>query len=373
MNQAGIDIVSIDVPSGLSSDTGELLGSCVRAAITVSLAALKYCHVTAPASKMCGEIFVVDIGIPVESTTAVVRSELVRSMLPHRRPDSHKGSFGHAVVIGGSVGKSGAPYMSGKATLRAGAGLSTVITPSNVQPIVATLGPEIMTISSAGNPNYFTYEAAVDTLTFVKDKDAVAIGPGMGSDEGSLTFFQQVATAVTCALVIDADGLNLLSRNKMSIAGRKKESTILTPHPGEMSRIAQLTTAEVQKDRVGVAKRIATELQSIIVLKGYRTVIADPDGRVWINLTGGSSLASGGTGDILTGLITGYLAQGLTPREAALTGVYAHGFVANLFESEFPQQALNAMDILNYWNQAIHLIRTASDLEGDYLKIHFRV
>lgn len=371
INRFGKEVISIDVPSGVSSDTGMLPGPAVRANVTVALAALKHCHVLTPACKMCGETYVVDIGIPAESTIKVVRQAEVKSLFPHRPVDGHKGTFGHAAVIAGSTGKSGAAYMSGKAALRAGAGLVTVLSPSRVQPIVATLGPEIMTQPAAGDPDRFSPEAGEGLHAFLADKRGVAIGPGIGTEESTFALFRQIVPRIQSALVIDADGLNLLARDKTLLNERKASSTILTPHPGEMARLLQTDTATVQEDRIASAKQLASETKSVVVLKGYRTIIADPQGRVWINPTGGQALASAGTGDILTGAITGFLAQKLTPLEAAMAGVYVHGFVANLFEKEYPQQALNAMDIVSCWNRAVNLIRTENNLESEYLKFHF--
>jgi NAD(P)H-hydrate epimerase len=178
---------------------------------------------------------------------------------------------------------------------------------------------------------------------------------------------------ISCPLVIDADGLNLLAGEPSILKNRKPLSTILTPHPGEMGRLLGKATADVQKDRIAAAKQLAAETGAIVILKGYRTILANPAGNICINLTGGQALASAGTGDILTGIITGFLAQGLAPWHAAMAGVYIHGLIGNLFEAEFPQQGLNAMDILQYWNRAVHLTRTDENLEDEYLKIHFRL
>lgn len=362
INRSGKEILSIDVPSGMKSDSGALIGPCLRAHSTVALAALKYCHIQSPASKMCGEIHVVEIGIPASSNTVVVRSGDLRRLLPHRPVDSHKGTYGHAVVIGGSTGKSGAAYLSGKSALRCGAGLVTVVCPSQIQPVIAAHGPEIMTFPS---------DPAADVNLFLADKTAAAIGPGMGISNDAKQLFDAVLSQFQGPLVIDADGLNHLSRDVSALARRKKCSTVLTPHPGEMGRLMNTDTASVQKDRVGAARKVARTTQSIMVLKGYRTVIAHPEGKVWIVPTGGQALASAGTGDVLTGIITGFLSQGLKPLEAAVAGVYIHGLTANLFEAKFPQQAMNALDILQWWNEAVHLVRSGKDVESEYLKIHF--
>jgi ADP-dependent NAD(P)H-hydrate dehydratase / NAD(P)H-hydrate epimerase len=370
INRSGKHVLSIDIPSGLSSDSGGLIGPAVKANITVALAALKYCHLLSPASKMCGEIYVMDIGIPVSSTTSIVRTEDILRVLPFRSVDSHKGTFGHAVIIAGSTGKSGAAYMAGKSALRCGAGLVTVICPPQVQPVIASLGPEIMTTSSGCKAEFFASDAADQALPFLVGKTAVAIGPGIGSDKETGLFFQRIVSEFTGPIVIDADGLNHLAKDKSILSARKQSSTILTPHPGEMSRLAGSETAEIQKDRVNAARSLSMETGAIVVLKGYRTVVATPDGKASIVLTGGQSLASAGTGDVLTGIITGFLAQSLKPSEAAMAGVYLHGLTANLFETKYPQQGLNAMDILQYWNEAVRVVRSGKDVEGEYLKIH---
>lgn len=362
VNHAGKLVISIDVPSGLSSDSGALIGPAIKATITVVLAACKFCHVLAPACKMCGEIFVADIGIPTKSTINVVRSQDILRVLPFRPVDSNKGTYGHSVVIGGSDGKVGAPYMCGKSALRCGAGLVTIACPPGVQSLVASYSPEIMTMGA---------EDADALIPFLEAKSAIAIGPGMGTDRGSAGLFLEVVRNVECALVIDADGLNHLAKDLSVLRHRKTSGTILTPHPGEMARLMQVETADIQKDRIGSARKLAMETRAIVVLKGYRTIVAHPDGRIWILLTGGQALASAGTGDVLTGMITGFLSQRLKPLEAALAGVYLHGLCSNLFETKYPQQAMNALDILNWWNDAVALVRAGKDIESEYLKIHF--
>ncbi|MCI0602355.1 NAD(P)H-hydrate dehydratase [bacterium] len=362
INRAGKEVVSIDLPSGLSSDSGSLIGPAIKANSTIALAALKYSHVLAPACKMCGETYVVDIGIAAQSTTVVVRAKDIRAVLPHRPVDSHKGTFGHAVIVGGSPGKTGAAYMAGKSALRSGAGLVTVACSSQIQPIIASLGPELMTLGA---------DSLSDLVSFLSDKTAVAVGPGMGIAGETIELFQAVVTQFKGPLVIDADGLNLLAEEKTPVLQRKNSSTILTPHPGEMARLMKTDTASVQKDRAAMARRLAAGTGAIVVLKGYRTIVAHPDEKAWIVLTGGQALASAGTGDVLTGIITGFLSQGLKPVEAALAGVYLHGLTSNIFEARYPQQPMNAMDILDWWKEALRLVRSGEDIESEYLKIHF--
>ncbi|HSE43350.1 MAG TPA: NAD(P)H-hydrate dehydratase, partial [Acidobacteriota bacterium] len=371
INSSGKEIWSIDVPSGLSSDSGEIIGRAIHATGTVALAALKYCHILSPASELCGSIFVVDIGIPTASTTTVVRGSDVAQLLPYRKPDSHKGNYGHVAVFGGSTGKSGAAYMCAKSALRGGAGLVTAFAPAAVQPIIASYGPEIMTAIADGNMNFFSTEAVAHGLEFIKDKSVVALGPGIATNEATAAFVKDFVRQIEIPLVIDADGLNLIALDRSVLSKRKPGSTVLTPHPGEMSRLLNTDTKAIQADRLEAASQLSRETGAIVVLKGYRTIIADSEQHMWINPTGGPALASAGTGDILTGVISSFIAQNIPVLQAAIAGVYVHGFTANLFEKEFPQQALNAMDILSLWNKAVHIIRTEKNFESEYLNLHF--
>ncbi len=371
LNDSGKDIWSIDVPSGLASDSGQLIGPAVHAKGTVALAALKYCHVLPPACELCGTIHVVDIGIPTASTISVTRGADVVQLLPFRKPDSHKGTYGHVAVVAGSTGKSGAAYLCAKSALRAGAGLVTAFSPAAVQPVIACLGPEIMTHAAVGNSEFFSADASSAAIDFAKDKSVVALGPGIGNSGQTWEFVREFVEKCDVPMVIDADGLNLVALDRGILLKRKPGSTVLTPHPGEMARLLYVDNQKVQNDRIESALKLAGETGSIVVLKGYRTIIADAEGHIWINPTGGQSLASGGTGDILTGVISGLIAQKVPLLQAAIAGVYIHGFTANLFEHEYPQQALNAMDIPALWNRAVHLIRTQKNFEGEYLNLHF--
>jgi NAD(P)H-hydrate epimerase len=370
INASGKTVVAIDVPSGLSSDTGARIGPAVIAHTTVVLAALKYCHVLAPACSYCGDVYVRDIGIPTESSVTLIGSREVAALLPNRIADGHKGTFGHALVIAGSKGKAGAAYLCGKAALRAGAGLVTVASPSGAQPAVASYGPEIMTESVAGHPDFFSAEAFSGLMELARDKNVVAIGPGVGTHTETLALFRKLIGEVEAPIVIDADGLNLLATDRSILLKRKPATTILTPHPGEMARLLGTTTAQVQNDRIAAALSLSRDSGAIVVLKGYRTVIADPKGHVRVNPSGGPALASGGTGDVLTGAISGFVAQGVSLEDAAQAAVFAHGLTGNLWGKKFPQQAMNALDILSHWNEAIHLIRTDKNLDGDYFGIH---
>lgn len=371
INASEKPVVSVDIPSGLSSDTGERIGPAVVARTTVALAALKYCHVLSPGCTHCGDLYVRDIGIPTTSPVTLTVSRDVAALLPKRATEGHKGDFGHALVMAGSNGKAGAAYLCGKAALRTGAGLVTIVSPQKAQIAVASYGPEIMTEPVAGNPDFFSAEALTRLRELVKDKSVVAIGPGIGTHTDTMAPFKQVVAETQAPLVIDADGLNLLAQDRSILLKRKPSTTVLTPHPGEMARLMGTTVEAVQHDRIDAARRLAQESGAIVVLKGYRTVIAEPGGRVTINPSGGSSLASGGTGDVLTGAIAGLIAQGLSPEQAARTAVFAHGLAGNLWEKKYPQQALNALDVLSLWNETVHLIRTDNRLDQSFFRFHF--
>jgi NAD(P)H-hydrate epimerase len=275
------------------------------------------------------------------------------------------------VAYAGSLGKSGAAYMCGKSALRAGAGLSTVVSPASVQPIVAGYGPEIMTMVADGSLDFFSPNSLSQALDFAKDKSVIALGPGIGTHEQTWIFVKEFVERIEIPMVIDADGLNLIALDRSVLTKRKPGSTVLTPHPGEMARLLNTDAKKVQTYRMDAASHLATETRSIVVLKGYRTIIADTEGHMWINPTGGPALASAGTGDILTGVISSFIAQNIPVLQAAIAGVYVHGFTANLFEKEYPQQALNALDILSLWNKAVHIIRTDKNFESDYLNFRF--
>src|SRR5262249_5023250 len=318
-----------------------------------------------------GDTYVANIGIPVSGTIQLLRHSEITDSLPQRLADSHKGTYGHALVIAGSSGKSGAAYLSAKAALRCGAGLVTVAAHSHAQSIIASYGPEIMTEAVSGNPDFFNDDAWLDLMELMEEKSAIAVGPGIGTEKETLSLFQKIVTETEAPLVIDADGLNLLAMDPSILSARSQKTTILTPHPGEMGRLLGSDTATVQKDRIGAATRLSRQPGAFVALKGFRTILAAPSGNTRINPTGSQSLASAGTGDVLTGLITGFLCQKMHPEAALAASVYSHGFAGNLFEHRFPQQALNSADILKDWNDTILQIRTNRDLESEYLKFHF--
>jgi NAD(P)H-hydrate epimerase len=324
-------VFAIDIPSGLNSDTGQSCGTCIRAKATATFAYPKIGHFLYPGAAYCGKVSVVNIGIPNFIAKEVNPKQYLLTpesfKLVRRSPDAHKGQTGHLLVIAGSPGKTGAAVMTALSAMRAGAGLVTLGIPKSTNPIVETLGIEVMTC-----PLPETEDGALDESAYEKimelfqGKQAIAIGPGLGQAEPTRKLIHQLVRTSKIPMVIDADGLNALSSD---ILKERKAKTVLTPHPGEMARLTGMTTADIQKDRILCARKFATELNVHLVLKGAGTVVAHPDGKIFVNATGNSGMASGGMGDVLTGVIGGLIAQGMPPEEAARAGVYLHGAAAD--------------------------------------------
>ncbi|MCC7176098.1 MAG: NAD(P)H-hydrate dehydratase [Bryobacterales bacterium] len=350
-------VVAVDIPSGILSDTGALPGDSVLADYTVTFTAPKLGQVLPPACDRVGELHVCPIGSPAwlfeddESVwLSVVEPAMFRALLAPRPRGSHKGDFGHVLVVGGSRGKTGAAAMAGMSALRAGAGLVTVASAQCAVPVIAAHAPELMTeplAETAGGG--IALQAAEELRSLVKGKDVVALGPGLGADPETAALVRRMAAETPQYLVIDADGLNALAGAEF-----KGSNLILTPHPGEMARLAGIRPAEVQADRLAVARDFAVARGLALVLKGQRTLIAFPDGRVWVNPTGSPAMATGGSGDVLTGLIAGFLAQAPQEAEAAIAaGVYLHGLAGELGAKALGEQALVATDLLEFLPEAV--------------------
>lgn len=358
--ELAVPCVAVDLPSGLNGSRAEILGPHVRAALTVTFAAPKVAHVLPPASNAVGELVVTDLGIPpslVEQANEpagnlhlLVEGELA-GLLPPRERDAHKGDFGHVLIVAGSPGKSGAAILAARSAVRAGAGL---VTAAVTEPILHTvdLGSiESMTLPlPAGPAGHLAEEAAEKVLEAAKGKAVLALGPGLGQEPGAVSAIQRIVRETPLPLVIDADGVNAFAGKAGDLAGRPAE-TVLTPHPGELGRLLGIPTAEVQADRLAAARRAALETGAIVVLKGGRTLIATPEKEVWINPTGNPGMATGGTGDVLTGLAAGLIAQreayGLEVLDAVLLAVYLHGLAGDLAVQRMGEQALAAGDLLD--------------------------
>ena len=365
----GAKIVAVDIPSGLGSDTGELLGESVRADYTVTFTAPKVGQVLPPACDQVGELRIRQIGSPpelYENNNSIFLSFIERAqfrqLFAPRPRNAHKGSFGHVLVIAGSRGKTGAAAMSGMAALRAGAGLVTVASTEWALPVIASHAPELMTEplpeTEAGSLSMRAFETGA-LPKIVKNMTVLTIGPGLTTHPETAALVRRAFETFEQPMVVDADGLNALAEADWSGRGRPR---VLTPHPGEMSRLTGKPTSEVQKDRVAAARSFACQRQVSVVLKGQRTLIAFADGRVWINPTGTPAMATGGTGDILTGLISGFLAQfPQEPEQAIAAAVYLHGLAGELGARELGEKCLIATDLLRYLPSAMELCAHVSD------------
>lgn len=335
-NGSGKPVVSADIPSGLNADTGELHEPCIHAAVTVCLAFLKRGLVQYPGAGAAGHVVVRSIGIPAALarehgvqacllTPEVLRTRLQIDVSRRRSPEGHKGTYGHVLLAGGSLAMSGAGLLSARAALRAGCGLVTWALPGGLLPYVIGAAPEIM-LAAAGSAEDGTWKAgtAAEVLRLGAGKEVIAVGPGLGRFEGDTDWLRTIWEGTETPLVIDADALNILADADYS-SWTRRGPVILTPHPGEMARLAGLPTAEVQRDRIGLALDYAREHGVVLVLKGAHTVIATPEGQAYVNVTGHPGMGTGGAGDVLTGIISGLLAQGLNAAQAAAFGVYLHG------------------------------------------------
>ena len=341
-------VFAVDLPSGLSGASGTPPGEFVRADATVTFTAPKICHALAPAANLMGDLRVVPIGSPValyeEDPTlqlGLITPQSIRHIFAPRARDSNKGRYGHVLLVAGSSGKSGAAAMAGVAALRAGAGLVTVACPASVLAAVAAYAPELM-----AEP--LEAEGALEQIVALAEKRSlVAIGPGIGSEAATVEMVRRLFTELPKPLVVDADGLNCLAGHEWAGGNYLR---VLTPHPGEMSRLTGLSIAQIQSDRVGVARALSQQRRVTVVLKGEGTLVAFPDGRVWINPTGSPAMATAGTGDILTGMIAGLLGQFPgDPDRAIAAAVWLHGRAGELAALGLSEQAVIATDLLRYF------------------------
>lgn len=343
-------VVAIDLPSGLSADTGQVPNAVVRADATLTFQAPKVCHHLTPAADACGEVVTLDIGIwPKVMQGLGIRRFLLNAEVCagfyRERPDSgHKGTFGHALTVGGSRAYAGAIALSSHAALLAGAGLSTVFTTESARCAVLPNHPELM-VRAWGDPTtpWLTRDALPELLPLLQGKNALAIGPGLGNEPDTCDLLRGLLEAWGRPLVLDADGLNLLA-SEPELWRFVPRGSILTPHPGEMARL--LPGRDIINRRLESAEHLAYEKQVIVVLKGAGTVVALPNGRTYVNTSGNAGMATGGAGDVLTGMIVGLLAQGYPPDQAALMGVYLHGRAGDLAkDAEGAEEAVTASSI----------------------------
>jgi hydroxyethylthiazole kinase-like uncharacterized protein yjeF len=352
MNSSGVPIVAVDIPSGLDTDRGMPLGIAIQAEMTVALAYPKLGEVIYPGLIYAGDLAVADIGIDCRAVKEIspnlelLEREEVRRLVPIREPDSHKGTYGHVLVIAGSRGKTGAAILACRAAMRTGAGLVTLAAPRSLNGIFATSMVEVMTEPLQNNAaEEMEPQGDEKWRRLLKQKHSLLFGPGIGVYDATRSELRWLLRNLEIPWVIDADGLNNLVE-EIDRLHSAKSPPILTPHPGEMARLIHKDSATVNQDRVGVARAFAVEHRCHVVLKGARTVIATAAGKAFINPTGNPGMASGGMGDVLAGLLAALLGQGLNPEEAMKLGVYLHGFVGDRVAEEKGQIGLIASDII---------------------------
>ena len=385
INKINLPVISVDIPSGISSDNGQIMGEAVKADYTVTFGLPKRGHLLYPGAEYTGKLFIENIGFPAKLLTSnnlnvsVLTKQEASHVLPERQMYSHKGDYGHVLIIAGSRGKTGAAYMAAKACLRSGAGLVTIGVPESLADIFQTRVTEEMTLSLPDRGDGTLAEKASDViLDFLNKKaDVIAIGPGIGVSTDTNKIMKTLIQCSTSPVVIDADGINSL-QGEITILSKSKSPIILTPHPGEMSRLLQRSAVstqqsvpptippprggrvkegvktslselltKIERDRINTAISFAKKTRTHLVLKGVPTIIASPDGKAYINSTGNPGMATAGTGDVLTGMISGFLSQGLKPPDASLLGVYTHGLAGDIAASEKGIYSLTATDIID--------------------------
>jgi len=356
--------IAVDIPSGLSSDAFQIIGPCVKADLTVTLAAPKVSHVFPPAEDYVGELVVADISIPSSLfDDENLKLELVekKTVLPYfrrRRKDTHKGTYGHLFIVSGSLGKTGAAAMAGKAALKMGAGLVTVGTPESCLPIVARSMDELMTEPlDETKEKTISHEALKKVLSLLKGKDALMIGPGISTHKSTSELVLSLMPEINVPAVVDADALNILASKPEKIKSLRQPA-VLTPHPGEFARLLNLSTRDVVERKLELAPQFAEKYGIYLVLKAYRTITATPDGKVFINPTGNPGMATAGSGDVLSGMIASMIVQEKNLLEAVLAAVYIHGLSGDIGAEKLGEKALTAGDIIRYLPSGIRRLES---------------
>jgi len=365
-----IPVVAVDLPSGANASAGEPFDPCVHAEVTVTFAAPKLCHIFDPAAVYCGEIIVADIGIPnvavdEESVSlALTTPREIQPLFAPRLAATHKGTYGHVAIVGGSPGRSGAAVLAARGAIRTGAGLVTVITDRETAAQVHAHSIESMTEIAQWSAGALAGEASDDSdesrrrgrrrPTELTGKDAVLVGPGLLDDEESYARIRELVARIEQPLVIDASGLNAFRAADINPNHRPR---VITPHPGELARLLGDRDAKsINAARADAAREAARIASCVVVLKGHQTLIADPEGHVNVNPTGNPGMASGGMGDVLGGIIVALLARGLDPFEAACAAAYLHGFAGDLLKEEMGDTGLTANDLAEKLPHAIRLL-----------------
>lgn len=345
-----IPVLAVDLPSGANASSGEPFEPCLQAEVTVTFAAPKVCHVFEPAASYCGEVIVADISIPeiaIDDEAATLAMITPKDVQPHVSPRlaaTHKGTFGHVAIIAGSPGRSGAAVMCARGAIRTGAGLVSVMTDAETARLVHAASIESMTYSG------------LDLNAFLQNKTAALIGPGLPDDDSSYENVRALIATIALPSIIDASALNAFA-NRAQELNPNNLPRVITPHPGELARLLGSDTKSINANRIDAAREAARVTHCVVVLKGHQTLVAEPDGHVYVNPTGNPGMASGGMGDVLAGIIAALLARDTDPLDAACAGVYLHGLAGDILKDEFGDTGLAAMDLADRVPLAIQKVR----------------
>jgi ADP-dependent NAD(P)H-hydrate dehydratase / NAD(P)H-hydrate epimerase len=371
INSQPVPRIAVDIPSGLDADTGFPLGASVKADVTVTFVIPKIGLAVYPGIDYAGKVYVADITTPKflekDITSELIAYDTVRRILKPRHKDTHKGTYGHLLILAGSPGKTGAATLAALGALRTGTGLVTVGIPKGLNPIMAGKLTESMTEpipeTEGGTLGKESIEVTLKIMS--ARRTALAVGPGISTTPDTAEFLYEILKNSSIPIVADADGITLIAQN-LQILRELKVPIVLTPHPGEMSRLVGKTGEEVQKNRIDVARDFSSMYNVYTVLKGARTVISTPDGRVFINPTGNPGMASGGMGDVLTGIIGGFLAQGYSPADACTLGVFSHGLAGDFVANKKGEAGIIAGDVADILPETLREILHGKEKEFFY-------
>ena len=350
VNSSGKYVLSVDIPSGIAADTGEICGICINATKTATFAAYKKGLLLFPGCDYTGEIIVCDICTPENLLSGInkfcIDDKFVQNVLPGRKNNSQKGDYGKVLIIGGSVGMTGAPAMSANAAMKAGAGLVTVGICESLNPVLEVKLTEAMTYPLCSADGHLSRNCINQLEMLMKKADSILFGPGLGTSEDIASILEYVMKNCTVPLIIDADGLNVLSKN-MDFIQHCNCSLIFTPHEVEMSRLCGEKTSEVMENRLSISESFAQEYGVTLILKGHHTIVTASDGTQYINITGNPGMATGGSGDVLAGIVAAFAAQGIREEKAAAAAVYIHGLSGDISKEKLGEASLTATDIIN--------------------------
>ena len=359
VNASPAKIFSADIPSGIHGDTGQVMGEAVQADFTVSFGLPKLGNIFFPGYQCCGKLYVTHISFPpsiydTEAMNAAINGHVV---LPDRKRDGHKGDMGDVLFVAGAASYFGAPYFAARSFLKAGGGYSRLAAPRSITPFIANKGSEIVFMpQEESRSGGLTLDNSTSLLELSNKVDMVVLGPGLGLEEGTQELVRDLARKIDKPILVDGDGITALCRHPELIKERRSE-TVLTPHLGEMSRLVNMTVADIDLDKMGILQRTATDLSAIIVLKGAHSLIGMPDKRVFVNMSGNAGMATAGSGDVLTGTIAAMFGLGLSLEYAVRKGVFIHGLAGDLAARDKGEDGITAQDIMEYLPMSMKLDR----------------